>query len=637
MTKGKRLNRVMELKEHGIILVPIDSNPIGLDFARGHVSNFQVRRLRKQLGKIDHEFRRRATKIALLHHHCLPVFNETSSDTFLRLTNSQAVIEFFADENIDLVLHGHKHRATHSWMSIGGVTVQNRIVEVLGAGTAMKRRDFEARGHNFNLITISNSGFRSVKQFFANPPGSPFIAADGTQEFLRPTCDQLYQNQIAHQLFSVRSLHWELKVTLEGDRINEMVYNGFRSNGTPEQVEYVPPEYFVRRGSVMTPVLDRDRTGPGIELEVIERENKRVKFKVKFAAPPPRSNGVNFVIRSWDLNAASLNEDEFRRKYPGESSPFEWEEKEINFPIEDFSWHLSFPEKFGVREIRFEVYEGGCGNPDLELTRLFQSGFIFSPVSNSATLYLHKPPAGYRYRISWRIPADPENPLVESSSKTGDIPPQAMWDLSRLKDFLLDLRNEKLNSPPASERMQRAQAKLQTFQDAVAKKVALDANMEIAGLRLVTGVMVYDTPRAGGAPDVKAADGPPTGKLLIAISTSSDLNSWRFGLDYGDGNAGRAYKHSIIRVWPARKSDGNVPDWYIPGPGLKHTFLCSVPVVHPQSKRVIMAVVNIGSFDQPTGVACRSLDTEDSARWLVEAALFYVLTPLLEELKVIGT
>src|SRR5437764_2085024 len=112
-------------------------------------------------------------------------------------------MEFLADFDINLVLHGHKHRATHSLLSIGGVGIEPRVIEVLAAGTAIKERDFEDRGHNFNLISIDESGFRSITQFFSKPAGERFIPADKSYGFARESLEQLYHARRMREKFTV--------------------------------------------------------------------------------------------------------------------------------------------------------------------------------------------------------------------------------------------------------------------------------------------------------------------------------------------------------------------------------------------------------------------------------------------------
>jgi len=615
--KDKAHTKVVTFLDEKIIFIHIDSNPTFLDLARGHVSSRTIRKLVRELNAVPPEIRETSTKIALIHHHCLPVYNEQGVDRYLLLKNSSAVIEFFADYHVNLVLHGHKHRATHSLLSIGGVDVPNRVVEVLAAGTAMKRNDFEGRGHNFNLISIDSSGFRSITQYFSKPVGANFDSVGTSYGFSREYFEQLYEQRRASQHYSVERLHWDLKLSPEGDRFNEMVYTGFKpALSVLDPPVYRPPAYTVETGSIPGCNLDFGRSSPGVQLSVDPRSDpKRLDFELSFVNPPKRDQPVDFVIQSWDLNASALTEEEFWIKHPNEKEVREYEEKEIDGAIENFTWQVSFPEDFALRDVRFEVFDQAGAIKQKELTDILKSRFVFSYLTNSAFLNLQKPPAGYRYRISWKIPP--------TAGQTAAVPLKAQIHLKNFKKSALAFRKEDPKSP--SEGMLRVFAILETYKTAVIEKVATDNSVEPSDIRLETSLMVYD-------------DSSKPGKLRIIVGTlMDDPNAWNFSLEIGDGNAGRAYKTNITRLWYAGKHLGMASQWYIPVPGsMQHKFLCSIPLRHPEASHLIMGILNIGTSDQTTSDACKCLNTEESGAWLILGAHNFALTRLMEEFNIQG-
>jgi predicted MPP superfamily phosphohydrolase len=78
--KDKATTKVLAFKDENLIFIHIDSNPTFLDLARGHVSSRTISKLIGELEAISADFRASATKIALIHHHCLPVYNEKTGD-----------------------------------------------------------------------------------------------------------------------------------------------------------------------------------------------------------------------------------------------------------------------------------------------------------------------------------------------------------------------------------------------------------------------------------------------------------------------------------------------------------------------------------------------------------------------------
>lgn len=609
--KGKRKKRVLLFPEQKLIFLHIDSNPSVLDLARGKVSGWKIRKLIAELTAVPVKTRDDCTKIALIHHHCLPVYNEATGDRFLLLKNSQAVIEFFADYGVNLVLHGHKHRATHSFLSIGGVAVQNRAIEVLAAGTAIKRNDYEDRGHNFNLISIDQSGFRSVTQFFSKPVGSVFVPGERSYGFAREYFEQLYENNKSSQRYAVQRLHWDLNVTVEGDRFNEMIYTGFRAaHGTLDPPEFKPPTYTVERGSIPGAKIDEKRSSFGVTLEEAERTNpKELDFKIKFSEPPTREQAANFVIQSWDLNASALSEEEFRIKHPDATDFREYEEKEIDGAIENFTWQVSFPISLSVQNVRFEVFDQDGHEKQPKLTEILAANFLYSSATNNAFVNLYKPPAGYRYRISWKVP---------QGTPSLPVPVKAQIDFDTFKSTLLKFRSHNPQQPP--DEMLKALAILVTFMKEVAERVATMNGVKSDSIKFETSFMVYD-------------ESSKPGKLRMIIGTlMATPKAWAFDLEIGDGNAGRAYKGNILRLWFKDQPSALPFQWYLPVIGFeRHTFLCSVPLRHPACPHLIMGVLNLGSFDKTTSQACRCLDSEAESRWLIQAAHDFVLTRLCQE------
>ncbi len=108
-----------------------------LIMVRGWIDRAQLEWLRKMFqhirGRYQTEYAR-GLKIAVLHHHLIPVGPEGYlSEAFMTLGNSNEVLGLLADMKIDLVLHGHKH-----WPAIRTHTMKERSHRfiILSAGTA---------------------------------------------------------------------------------------------------------------------------------------------------------------------------------------------------------------------------------------------------------------------------------------------------------------------------------------------------------------------------------------------------------------------------------------------------------------------------------------------------------------------
>jgi len=157
-------NRVKVVPQHSLVFLRIDSNPVMWGFARGKVGWWELRRLRKELSRFAAELSKQApsrtldefTKIALIHHHALPMPYE-GGDKFLLLKDAQRLLQLLAEKKVDALLHGHKHRAPYSLLTLGTCGGSDRVVEILGAGAEVKKKDNYTRGHTIYLFNIEDT------------------------------------------------------------------------------------------------------------------------------------------------------------------------------------------------------------------------------------------------------------------------------------------------------------------------------------------------------------------------------------------------------------------------------------------------------------------------------------------------
>jgi predicted phosphodiesterase len=612
--KAKWEPGIQEFPEENLVFVRMNSTPKLLRAARGRVSSRQLKKLSEALGESK---MRSPTRIALLHHHCLPVYNDWDDpDSLLLLKNVQEVIKFFASQNIDLVLHGHTHQSTYSLLSVGGIDVENRSFEALAAGTASQSK---ADAHNFNLITIDKSRFRHVTQFFSKPEGSPFVPGRKSYGFARALFSQLHHRSLQLQPFAARRIHWDLQIKPEGDRYNEMRYRGFHASpfALLPQKEYFPPAFSVDAGKMSGATLADSKD---LRLEEIARSDRSLEFKIVFRQPPTKEKPADFTIQSWDLNTSSMDREEFAVKHPDRKPPFrEWEEKTIDTPVENFSWQITFPDGFVPKDVRFEVWDVDAQHEQEEMSEMLQPEIVYSTVSNSAFLNLCRPPAGYRYRISWDIPQG-RAPWRQHHAESARIASPVQSECEHFTNSLLTM-NLQTNFGKPPELSLRARAVLEAYKLYVRNWIAeKDKNCHPEEIELDVDLMVYD----------KESE-----RLSTAVSTIDyEPRILKFLLEPGDGNAGRAFKRNLVRIWFNGTSLNQTPfQTYVPlsGTSRRHEFLCSIPLHHPGFDRVIIGILNIGAFTTSASRPCRRcLKRPEHVQWLIETAHHYVLNRLLE-------
>lgn len=613
--------KVVFFPEQGITFLRIDSNPILFGFARGRIRGRQLRRLKKRIGGGSDQERRlieKSTKIVLLHHHPLPVPYE-GSDIFLMLENAQDLIQFLAENNVDMILHGHKHRAPYSLICLGTCVGSNRVIEVLGAGTAVVGgADMERRGRNFNLVTVEDSGLRYVRQFFAQPGGDFHeISSSG---FLSEALDGVYQRSLACG-YGYRRVHWDVVIDEEGDTFNEITYSGlsYRDEAKPLIIE--PPSYCVDTGHLSHVWLNDSKTSPGVSLRVTKRERREVAFEVRFGRRPTQADPVTFSVRSYDLNTQSLTLSEFRRNFPTRVGESDYEEKEVTEPMGELSWTLKFPPNFRLRHPpAFEVYERSKDERHEWLTKVLQPCFFYSDVLKTASLSIHKPPVNYRYRISWRIPDDPASTRLAN--------PGHLVQIKHFEKRMLRMRNGYAPGGEVPGVTAEVLAVLQAFAHLVIKHIEEKTNVHgvLRPEDLDVSVVVYDDTDRNRPPILR----------VVAGSYMADPQYWDFALEVGDGNAGRAYKKNIIRSFDAdRARQDPKSQTYVAVPnGSVHQFLYSMPLRHPVSGDLIFGILNLGGYSPAVGGLLRVLNDDEGNNWLLDQSQVYVLTRLLEMLNI---
>jgi predicted phosphodiesterase len=617
--------RIVHFDDLKLTFFRIDSNPMMFGFARGRVGWRELKRLRVEWDRLGEKMREKiddSVKILLIHHHPVPIPYE-GDDYFLALKDSQRLIQFMAERKIELVLHGHKHRAPYSMISLGSSVTNNRTIEMLGAGAAVcTDNDHDPRGHNFNLVCIEDSGLRYVRQFFAAPN-------EDFTEHLNPgfpdqSFDLAYQRLLKATGYRYRTLHWSLDIDIEGDRTNHLVYTGLAAETGGKSLNAIQMQpYSVDSGHLSKVWLKPLRNAKDISLKELKYETRRIEFQLELQHTPTEANSADFELQSYDFNATSMNLVEFLRKHPDRKPFQEWEEKRIREPIEDFSWTIRFPPELQFDEPpEFEVLETKTQHRHEWLTKTLRPNFHYSRSLHTASLSIHRPPADYLYRVFWYVP-----------EKKKGLPPNPAKQvvLHRMVKSLLE-----------------GAAAVRTNRSAGISGITVEVNVI---LQIVATFIKKKVEEIVGKPDVvdcneldvslMVCDGAapvPLLKVVGCIGAKAN-HMWGFDLEVGDGNAGRAFKKSMARSYD-RSLPGENRQTYVPHPDFPpHEVLFSMPLVGTpeedaaaqyDNKELIYGVLNVGTFSADQGVALRVLLNQPGFQWLQQITQAYVLKRLLE-------
>jgi Calcineurin-like phosphoesterase len=620
---GWKRQRIVFFSRRSLTIYKLDSNPTALRFARGHIARGQLRSIRREWDSFTAEIRRaigQSFKIAILHHHPLPVpfHRDGHLESFLMLERADELIEFLAANDIRMVLHGHKHSAPHSLLSLGTCGGRDRTIEFIGAGTAIATRDYEARGHNVNIITIEPNGLHYVRQFFANP-GDPFRELS-SRHFSSAGIDIAYTRALAlgHKAMTMRL---DVEIDQEGDGLSELQYEGFVSTSNRPIDRLRLPNYEVDSGHLSPISLVADKTSDHITLQVVQETPRTLQFDVVFGGPVTERLPVDFCIRSYDLNVFCMNLNEHRRKHPDRLDGYDWVEKAIIHAVDLFTMQVRFPSVMVFRTTpRLEIVTNASPQVrDEALTSIFQPCFNYSALLRTAFVSIRNPPIGYGYRISWEhgslgMPAT--TPSVERGKLRIFVS-----TLLKLRDGIFSGNFGDIERAATGETILRVLAGYASvIQERLAGETGSPSPLDPEKLDLT--LMVCD--------DLDPALSP---KLKIVAGTKLHWPHYRdFALEIGDGIAGRAYKSRVIRTF---RDDDTFDDpkrhTYLTIPGIpRHTVLYCLPLIPDGNPDIIYGILNVGSFDRDQAEVLKLLEAQNLMAWLASTAQSFLLKRLME-------
>jgi hypothetical protein len=330
-----------------------------------------------------------------------------------------------------------------------------------------------------------------------------------------------------------------------------------------------------------------------------------------------------------------MNMEEYRQKPGCREDGMDYVEKSIPESWDVFTLLIRFPEQMVfAKEPFFEIYDYSTGVDKREdnLSARFQDCFYFSKTQNTVMLSVRNPPAPFSCRISWL--------LGESRvGVTSSLVPKQRQRQRMFAQKLLRMRRILGGVPGgpskgADEKM--TAANLNTNLNSVLASVAEYVEQCLGGKEtldsesLELSLMVLDDEQM----EEPAPDARKLPVLRIVAGTQfQDPKYPGLALFVGDGNAGRAWKRRMARVFDRTEPDPK-RHIYVPLPeNLQHQFLLSIPLIDPQSAALVYGILNIGTFSVSQADLLRSLSSKEEIERLAGYAQAYVLKRLLECLK----
>jgi hypothetical protein len=519
-------------------------------------------------------------RIAILHHHPLPIPYDASQEPLLVLDNAGAFLNEVSHLKIRLVLHGHKHHRHFSRVTINAGLDEEFEVGVLSTGTPTAGKKPGRFGYNFNFLRLDRSWNLEV---------TPYQASEGTFKKLKPflienpdiSTKRLYENARDRLGFACRSGVSVIVISQDGDADRREEFHEWKIVKDDCHLEGLPYPTSVSSDPGYIELfeagpLDENCTA-GFHLDLNEEKHQlryqegRLRFGRGLSVGDP---AINFFYQFYGVNSYAMSVQQHRPMY-GEDAESPTESAVVHLkgtPFEELVQIVKFPESFKIYGNPELIIEDEQNVQHTQLQKKFRDNLKYYPKLNLVLCRIPYPPLNLTYKIQWRLTEEPP-PLGQSViSLTGAADETANKLLKMVKGH---------GSDPL----------LKTLLDGIeseARRIFSLGNKDEEPMDL--SIMVYDK----------------KDRLLKVAAANFDQKDERWGLQlgYGDGIAGRAFKMNKLRLFvKALAIQNRTPYYYVRLDGkpildssdVEDEIVIALPLRHPEEPRAVYGILNMSS------------------------------------------
>jgi hypothetical protein len=588
-----------------LFLYPFDSSTSATSAACGAIKPAQFEAAQSSDTAADGMY-----KIALLHHHSLPIPYDSAQESMMVLKNAGAFLSEAAKLGVRLVLSGHKHHQHFSRVTINAETPDESQLCVLNTGSPTAGRKPGTFGHNFSVIEIHRHGGAKIIPYHA--AGGTFNPKSGYwAENVEASGKALFRENSGLLECQCERVSLGVEIGPDGDGHYVYAVRGFRYLGA-SQISSIPGELCVTVGigQIERLKMTTESSGSPIrDLEWIERNRREQRGRINLAGPiTADSEPFNFTIQCDLTNCFAMSAQQFHNMYPahtGEAVEFASLHLELlNIPTADATMLVKLPEGFIIQGDPWLSITRADGSREHRLEDSYRSHLVFLKQSNVVFVRLPFAPLGPRYRLMWKL--------------TNQPPPAGAIALSLVGAARgAEAKLQKLaQTGTQNENMSRLLGVIEEL---------AQSHFNLATEPLSLDIMVFDH----------------TDKKLrvAAASYPSTDPRWKHAIDYGDGIAGRAYKMNRVSLFvKARARVHQTPFFYALATGqpisesgdeIPDEALLSLPLSYPMDSYAIFGILNISSRQASSSLVNI---TEDSVttefRRAVSIACFQAISEL---------
>jgi 3',5'-cyclic AMP phosphodiesterase CpdA len=407
--------RPLFLPNLGVCILDVNSNSVSsvLDLGTGEFSDDErndfVGKAATFKQSRPEEFAR-ARKIAVLHHHPMPIprsesLAEREYEPTLLLRNAGSFLNEMIANDVDLILHGHKHYegyCTAAFQKEDGTL--SKPIDVLSAGTIGVD---DVQNYSYNLLRAHRDGAvdcrrvsRDVGVVEKFRVGEAFDLFGQDRRKVR--FDRL---ALKHKSKAVCDEQFHFyETTINGDSHSIIEYKWLTPYASPtfDRLPYKTDNLWSMLAQSEYRCLNQPNQK--IELEPTSEPNAgNLVFD-----PPVKSSDPLFVESQGISYAAfAFTKEDCLKKYTVKRSHEEHAIRSKHKISRRLVLAMKFPEGFPPQNLRADVVDD-AGQKDLDELQYVQQRFFYMPAERTARLYLDYPLPGFKYAIAWDLPSEHE-------------------------------------------------------------------------------------------------------------------------------------------------------------------------------------------------------------------------------------
>jgi len=525
-------------------------------------------------------------KIALVHHHPMPIAateareSITGRDEFLLLTNSATFMTELIREQIDLVLHGHKHHSSYARAAYPQFLPDARDIAVLAAGSATKT-DSDC---SFNVIRIGDSGNIDVQHWFRDAARFMY-----KQPFPLLPYDQVRVRRLQHLIqrqsvpITIERVIAYFEITEAGDMKATRTFKNVRATTNQVCPEY-PYVISCDVGMIDKPRIAKISADPQITWKLDKGQYGEREITGRFIFNPAIGQEPVTFSAEWTVYNSHYFEERMRLAVTDGKETTEQVHFRVRASVKQCSVIVQFPESFLPPLPPFvEVYEEG--HDDKPEKAYATSKFEYIPESHVAILSIDHPLPYFDYYIKW--------PLLTEEALDIGLAGTDRWKANQIIEKLMDFAKvvEQMKEPGGAAPVTQGLIEvLGSFYDELLAELAksltpAERHREISEREMVLFVADHDQQKL---------------RYVTGYSAHRDdaaRRSWAIG----EGIAGIAYRRRQACIYTGSPTQAG-SSLYVPQQRSRpmHSVLLAIPIFYPiwedVARKRLVGVITIGSY-----------------------------------------